>query len=224
MQFYPLLINTRGISCLLVGAGDVGARKLGSLLDTEVADILVLDPSPSSACLDLAKDPRVRLECRTFVPSDVTGRTLVFVATPDRAVNALVLKTCREQGILCNSADSPENNGFIVPATLQRGRITVSLSTQGASPALTRYLREKLEVYLDDRYTRMAELMARLRPMLVQADNDTASHATLFRQLVRSDLGDALADSCRERCVAILQELLPDSLHSRITELLYELC
>ena len=224
MQFYPLLLNTRGLSCLLVGAGEVGCRKLHALLDTEVAEILVLDPAPSPTCEALARDPRVHLERRVFVPSDITGRNLVFVATPDRTVTALVLTTCKAHGILCNSADGPEDNGFIVPATLQRGRITLSLSTQGASPALTRYLREQLEHFLDDRYTGMAELLARLRPMLVQADDNTSAHTALFRQLVRSGLGEALAGKKRDSCVAILQELLPDSLHPRITELLYELC
>ena len=224
MQFYPLLINTQGLSCLLVGAGEVGCRKLQALLNTDLADILVLDPSPTPTCEVFAQDPRVHLERRTFMDGDVIGRGLVFVATPDHALNARVLQICKEHGILCNSADAPEDNGFIVPATVQRGRITVSLSTQGASPALTRYLREQLESFLDDRYTGMAELMARLRPLLVQTDTDTSTHTALFRQLVRSELGEALADKNRDNCEAILHELLPVSLHPRITELLYELC
>ena len=224
MQFYPLLLNTRGLSCLLVGAGEVGCRKLGTLLDTEVVDILVIDPKPSPSFETLAKDPRVHLEQRTFVPNDVIDRALVFAATPDRTVNAFILQTCNAHGILCNSADAPEKNGFIVPASVQRGRISVSLSTQGASPALTRYLREQLEIFLDERYTSLAELMARLRPMLVQADDNTTSHTALFRQLVRSELGEALASKNHDSCVAILQTLLPECLHPRITELLYELC
>jgi len=224
MQYYPLLMNMTGARCLVVGAGEVGCRKLADLLTSELAEAVVLDiAAPSAVLTGLLHDARVRFEQRPFEESDVRGKTLVFAATGDHAMNSRVLAACETAGVLCNCADDPERSGFIVPSRICEGRVTVSLSTQGASPALARRMREEMTPRVRNVYAPLAELLARLRPGVLALGWETRRNTELFRHIVHSDLGEALAAGDTRRCTALLQELLPDVLRDRITELLYGL-
>ena len=166
---------------------------------------------------------RLLLLQRTFEPADIAGATLVFAATGNRSVNAAVQRACRAAGILCNCADDPEGSDFMVPASIRRSHVHVALSTSGASPALTRVMREELEAWIGDRYDALSELLSRLRPLVLAMGLETGQNTALFRRLVRSSLGDCLRRRDRDACETILKRCLPSSLHSSITELLHDL-
>lgn len=222
MHYYPLMLQTTGRSAVLVGAGEVGCRKLRDLLATSIASVLVLEPNPTAEAQTLCADPRIRLEKRGFEPLDVRNATLVFAATGSSAVNAAVVAACDEHRILCNSVDNPESGGFIVPARVVAGRVLITVSTQGASPALSRRLRSDLENFAEP-YAALGELLARLRPFVLALNEPCGQNATLFRSIAGSALCAALAEHNAPHCEALLRELLPASLHHVIAELLHEL-
>ena len=224
MRYYPVFLDLHGQRCLVVGAGEVGCRKIASLLESDPAVIHVLDVAEPSSCLQaLLEDKRIIHERRGFLPQDAEGRALVFAATSNPAANREIVDICAAKGILCNCADAPQASSFIVPAHVQQGSITLALSTQGGSPALTRRLRRELEAWLGDRFTGLAELMARLRPLVLALQHETRRNTTLFRDLVESPLADALQRRDRMACEALLKDLLPPELHPHIMELLHDL-
>lgn len=237
-MYYPLFMQLSAAHCLLVGAGAVGLRKARTLLDAHPASLLVLDiATPGAEWDELRAHPALRLETRAFTPDDVRGRSLVFACTGKRAVNAAVAHACREQGILCNCADAPEEGSFIVPATAhaalngsapcagprsQGEELMAALSTGGGSPAWAKVLREELEQWLAPRLP-MTVLLTRLRPLVLALGADTGQNTALFRTLVRSPLRHALAQRDAQVCRQLLRETLPDALHPHIPELLYGL-
>lgn len=224
MRYYPVFLDLHGQRCLVVGAGEVGCRKIASLLESDPAVIHVLDVAEPSSCLQaLLEDKRIVHERRGFLPQDAEGCALVFAATSNPAANREIADVCAAKGILCNCADAPQASSFIVPAHVQQGSITLALSTQGGSPALTRRLRRELEAWLGDRFTGLAELMARLRPLVLALQHETRRNTTLFRDLVESPLADALQRRDRTACEALLKDLLPPELHPHIMELLHDL-
>src|ERR687888_97329 len=83
---------------------------------------------------------------------DLTGHVLVFATTGEGAVSAAVAAEGRRRGFWLNAADDPEHCDFILPSVLRRGELTVAVSTGGASPALSRAVREELDVYLGENY------------------------------------------------------------------------
>ena len=225
MRYYPLLLDMSAAKCLLVGAGEVGCRKLTDLLSTDVESVLVLDiQQPSEKFSALLKDSRVSFECRPFEEKDVIGMRLVFSAASHGACSAAVLSACKKHGIPCNIADTPDKSDFIVPARVCRGKITAAISTQGGSPALATRLRQELETYIEQKFAALAEVLTRLRPIVLALQKDSKQNAELFRSIVYSPLGEALGRRDRQRCEALLQTLLPPQMHSHIGELLYELC
>lgn len=224
MHYYPLFLDLSRTHCLIVGAGDVGRRKLTTLLQSAPASVLVLDVAPPCAELAeaLAADSRVTFARRTFTPADVEGRGLVFAATGNRAANAAVAAACARRNVLCNCADAPREGNCIVPATARKGDLVAALSTGGGSPALARRLRLELESWLEPRAA-LATLLGRLRPHVLAMPGKTGQNAALFRTLAHSSLRDALDTGDRARCEALLRELLPDALHPHIPEFMHDL-
>lgn len=222
MRYYPAFLDLSGRRCLVVGAGRVGRRKLAGLLALEPgrrpAEILVLDPGLAPGA-DLPPDPVVVYVKRPFRDDDLEGRSLVFAASSDPETNARVARLSAARDIPVNCADDPAASSFIVPASASRGSLTLAVSTAGGSPALSRLLREELEAELLPRWAALAAIMERLRPLVLGLGQDSDENAPLFRALVRSDLGAALAAGDLERARAVLRELLPAELAPRIEEL-----
>lgn len=229
LPVYPLFLHTQNVRCVVVGGGEVGCRKLAELLICGIKEALVLDLHPASAELTaLLTDTRVRFEQREFQPSDLDCTpnaaflTLVFAATSNPMVNARIVTACTERQVLCNSATAPDTGGFIVPGRVQRGKLTVALSSGGASPALTRRLRQELNHFLVP-YEKLTELLARLRSPLLALGRDSGHNQRLFRAVVDSPLHLAMARGDVVHCTTLLRELLPEELHGNITELLHDL-
>lgn len=223
-MYYPLFLDLRYSRCLIVGAGRVGRRKLADVLACDPQEVLVLDPGLSEeAAKDIASDPRVRFDARSFRKEDVSGCRLVFAATSSPAVNQTVAAACRACGVLCNCADAPDRSDFLVPARICRDRLVVALSTQGAGPALAKRLRTELESRLDKGFVPLAELLARLRPTILALGMDSDRNGALFRDVAFSDLPEAFCRGDAARCEAVLRELLPPAVHPQLTELLHGL-
>ena len=220
---YPLFLSLQGQHCLVVGLGEVGLRKLLHVLASEPASVLALDTAaPSEKALLLLKNSRVRHECRACLAEDIAGKILVFAATGDKGENTRIALLCREMGVLCNCAAPPEMGNVFLPAVVRQGDITVALSTGGASPALARQWRSELHAWLVPR-RRMARLLGRLRPLLLDLPDDAGKNRTLLREMAVSPLWQWLADGDAESCRAWLTSELPTELHPRIALLLAEL-
>ncbi|UZP68349.1 bifunctional precorrin-2 dehydrogenase/sirohydrochlorin ferrochelatase [Desulfovibrio mangrovi] len=228
MRYYPTFLDMRGKRCLIVGIGDVGRRKLTSLLAANPEEVLVLDTFLFVEIADpelkeLLSHPAVTYQHRPFVSSDVQGRALVFACTGSRTVNETVARACDKRTVLCNVIDAPDEGDFIVPAHFDAGELIVAISTGGNSPALARRIRMELQEFVGNRFSRLVTLMGRLRPLVLARGAETGHNTKLFRNIVGSDLMDALQDRDRGRSETILTELLPQELHPHIGELLHEL-
>lgn len=221
MPYYPIFLDISHASCLIVGAGEVGRRKLATLLLAEPQRVVVMDTAPLP-CAQLLHDARVHFVQQAFSPACLAGHSLVFASTAKRSVNAAIAAACQQQGIWCNCADAPTEGTFIVPATASHGSLTASLSTGGASPALARKLRQELEEWLAPRSS-LATLLGRLRPFVLSLGLNTEQNTRIFRELTASDLQTALANKDAVQCETHLRALLPAALHPHIVEFLYDL-
>jgi siroheme synthase-like protein len=140
MRFgYPIVLDLTGVSVLVVGGGQIAARKAAGLLAAG-ARLTVVAPEVEP---DLAAAAAVLHE-RPYRSVDITGHQLVLTATDDPAVNAQVAIDAGHAGVWVNSADDPENCSFILPAVARRGSVVVAVGTDGSSPALARHLRDRI--------------------------------------------------------------------------------
>jgi siroheme synthase-like protein len=140
MRFgYPIVLDLTGVPVLVVGGGQIAARKASGLLEAG-ARLTVVAPVVGS---DLAAAAAMVHE-RQYLSADIIGHQLVLTATDDPTVNAQVAIDARQAGVWVNSADDPENCSFILPALARRGPVVVAVGTDGSSPALARHLRDRI--------------------------------------------------------------------------------
>lgn len=154
---YPLQMRVVDRLCVVVGAGAVGRRKIAGLLAAG-ATVRAVDPQPAAGL-----PPAVERVVRPFVDSDLDGAFLAFAATGDATVNAAVVAAARHRGIPVNCADQPAEGDFFLPAVWRRGRLSVAVATDGASPAAARLLRDALAADIDPAWGFFVELAAALR-------------------------------------------------------------
>jgi siroheme synthase-like protein len=166
---YPVVLRLTGKRCLVVGGGAVARRKVDGLVASG-ADVTVVAPEvePGLAALD-----GIRVERREYRSSDLEGCWLVVAATSDRAVQQQVFDDGERAGVWVNAADDPARCAFYLPAVLRRGPLIVAVSTQGRSPALAAWVRDRIARLLPDRLDELAEQLAGERRELQQAGVST---------------------------------------------------
>ena len=218
MRYYPLLLDLTDMRCLVIGAGEVGLRKIRGLLRCAPKMVTAVDPSPPNAELTalLARQDNFSYEQRPFAETDLDGARLVFACTSNRAVNASVGQACLKRGILCNMTDAPETGDFVLPASIARGDLTISVSTSGASPALARVIRQDLERRYGPEYEIMTRLLAEIRADLLAFGRGSDENREIFRELAISALPELIRTNDRHACLELLRAVLPTDLHPRI--------
>lgn len=221
MRYYPIFVNLESRSCLVVGAGAVGRRKIKSLLDFGAGRMTVVDTrEPDPAFKPVIERANVTFHCREFRADDLDGQFLVIACTSSEKVNREVADLCEQRGILCNIADMPEQCSFIVPATIIRGDLTVAVSTGGQSPAMAKRIRRDLQESFGEEYACLLAVMGRIRPLMLGLGMETPENTEVFRTLVNSDLLAAVKARDLDAATEILKESLPEPLHANIPELL----
>ncbi len=212
MKPYPLMMNLKKRPVLVVGGGRVAVRKVRSLLDAEAA-VTVIAPACDPDLEALAENGEIVLMKRRFDVAafeEIDRPTLVFGTTDDRDVNVEVYRAAEELNIPCNIADVPDLCTFIVPAVVNRGDLTIAVSTGGASPALARRIREDLETRFGPEYAAMTRLMRDVRADILAAGGSSDDNRSVFMKLVDSGLLEALANRDREAVIERLRELTPE--------------
>ncbi len=143
-NFYPVFLNLTGRRCVIIGGGLIAEGKITKLLDSG-AKISVISPDATQTIHSLAERGDIEFELRKYQAGDLNGAFLAIAATNDRVVNQEIFEEAEKLGILLNAVDDPPRCSFIAPSIVQRGPVTVAISTGGASPALARKLRETLD-------------------------------------------------------------------------------
>ncbi|HEX5946528.1 MAG TPA: bifunctional precorrin-2 dehydrogenase/sirohydrochlorin ferrochelatase [Acidimicrobiales bacterium] len=166
---YPVNLLLTGRSCLVVGGGRVAVGKVRGLVEAG-AHVTVVAPEVDDRILAMAAVGApdggrgvVVVERRAYRRGEVAGHRLVIAATGDPAVNQRVYDDGEAAGVWVNSADDPERCSLILPARVRQGRLTVTVSTAGHSPAVASWLRARLADELGPEYDDLIGLLSEAR-------------------------------------------------------------
>lgn len=162
MENLPIFMNLKDRPALVVGGGTVAARK-AELLLLAGAEVTVIAPRVRNEMQRMIEAGRVTWREQVFGPGVVRGFRIVIAATDNDAVNRLVFDECERHAIPVNVADQPELCSFILPSIVERGPITIAVSTGGRSPILARLLKARLETLIPAGFGVLADLLGRYR-------------------------------------------------------------
>ena len=162
MTYYPIFLELKDRSCLVVGGGEIAQRKVEGLV-AGGATVTVIAPKLTRELQHMLADGEINCVQREYEEGDLEGYDMCMVATDDGAVNAQVFAEGRRQRVWVNASDDPDNCDFILPSVMRRGSITIAASTGGGSPALARRLREELQAFFTEEMPALADLLGEVR-------------------------------------------------------------
>jgi len=191
--FYPLFLDLRGRSVLVVGGGTIAGRKVEALLDAGAAVTLVA-PDVTSSLMHLADSNTIQLRLRKFIEADLDGMVLVISATDDRAAQEQIAGAARARNILINTVDIPDLCDFIVPAIVRKGDLAVAISTSGKSPTLAAALRTKLESVITEDAARAVRVLGEVREEVHSRFADPDRRKEAFESIVASGILDWISE------------------------------
>ncbi len=207
MAYYPAFLDLRGRLVLVVGGGQVAARKVSSLLAAG-ARVRLVAPHLGDECAELARRPEVEHLPRGFQPRDLQGVWLAVSATDRPEVNRAVARAAEAEGVFVNVVDVPELCSFIVPAVVRRGELALAVSTGGAAPAVARRLRRRLEEEFGPAWEPYLRLLRALRRRLLAEVDDPAARRERFHALAESELRERVAEGDAAGVDAVLARVL----------------
>jgi siroheme synthase-like protein len=152
---FPLVVDLVNRRVIVVGAGKVGAHKARQLLEAGAQVTVITDQVVG----DLPEGI-VETILRPYRGGDLLGAFLVVSATGDPTTNDQISQEARERNIWLNVVDDPQRSDFYFTAVHRDGDVSVSVSTEGSSPALAQWIRDAIRVALPKN---LAEVARRLR-------------------------------------------------------------
>ena len=209
MRYYPIFLKVENRTCLVVGGGEVGARKVKTLLSCG-ASVAVVSPELVEWLEEKVQEDVVTLVGKAYEENQLEGCFLVVAATDDLELNRRIAGDAERRGLLCNVVDYPQEGNFILPALIQRGALAVAISTSGKSPALAHQIREDLEQRFGVEYADFLEIMGAVRNRLLRESPDSRANKEKFDGLVKSELLELV----RRRDVAAVDSILQKVLGS----------
>jgi siroheme synthase-like protein len=187
------MLNLEGRGCVVVGGGEVAARKVHSLLAAG-AWVRVISPVLNPDLEQLVAENAITVRRAAYAPGSLFDLhlVLVFAATDSPSLNQRIAEEARALGALVEIVSSGADSDFQNMATFQRGPITIGISTGGASPALAQHLRVRLEKTIGEEYAVLAKWLEEARPAVRNRIPTSADRAALWHRILDSSILEEL--------------------------------
>ncbi len=207
MDYFPVFLKLKDQPCLVVGAGEIAARKI-ELLARAGAKITVIAREISPTVLSLQATHNLTLLQKSFSPADLGEFRLVVSATDNTETNCLVAETATKQNIPVNVVDNPELCSFIFPAIIDRSPIIAAVSSGGAAPVLARLLRAKIETVIPPAYGRLAGMADQFRDKVKQHIQQPAQRRIFWENVLQGSVAELVFSGKEQEAEQQLEQTL----------------
>ena len=182
--YYPAFLNLKGKKTVVIGGGKVAERKILALLKAG-ADVTVISPKITKRIAGEKLKGSLKHIPRQYRKGDVKNTFLVIAATDSEEINQ---KVSEDATCLVNVVDTPSLCNFIVPSVLQRGPLTIAVSTGGISPALSKSIRKELEKLYGPEFTEYLRLLETIRKRAMKEIQNKKSRADFLKSLASEEI------------------------------------
>ena len=207
MDYFPIFLSLKKEPCLVVGGGEIAARKI-TLLTKAGAEITVIAPYISTAVTAIRENYPLHFRRRPFKQDDVKDFKLVVSATNQEDVNQQVAAAARQYNTLVNVVDNPQLCSFIFPAIIDRSPLIAAVSSGGSAPVLARLLRAKLESQIPAAYGRLAQLAGKYRNPVKEHIYKPAQRKIFWEQVFQGTIAELIFSGKDRQAEAQLQHLI----------------
>ncbi|HHM05042.1 MAG TPA: uroporphyrinogen-III C-methyltransferase [Gammaproteobacteria bacterium] len=210
MNLLPLFHKLKRRRCLVVGGGEVAARKVGLLLQAG-AQVTVVAPALVHNLQERLDEQGITHIRRAFADQDLANVHLVVAATNDRQTNRRVFELAETQGIPVNVVDQPDLCTFFFPSIIDRSPVVAAVSSGGTAPVLARHLRARLETLIPASYGRLAGVAAGFREQVKTRLKSTAGRRRFWEQALTGHIAELAFSGRTDAAKRALQQALDDA-------------
>lgn len=191
MKYYPAFINLINKKVIVVGGGGVAARKVLSLTKAG-ASVTVISPELTAGLARLKAEGKIRHKKRTYQKGDLRGAFVVIAATSSEETNR---KVAQDAEHLINVTSIPAEGNFIVPSMIKRGPLMIAISTEGASPAVSKAIRKEIEKNYDREFIRYLRFVELVRKKAMKMISDSKKREKFLKYLASEPIVDTLRNN-----------------------------
>ncbi|MCC5797408.1 MAG: uroporphyrinogen-III C-methyltransferase [Methylophaga sp.] len=214
MDYLPIFIDLKDRQCVVVGGGEIAARKAALLLKAQ-AKVTIIAPDIAEPTRQMLVDSqwagRVFWLKAVFDKHHLYQQRIVIAATDDNEVNLAVYRAARAKGLLVNVADEPELCDFILASILDRSPIVIAVSSGGQSPILARNLRARLETLIPPAYSRLGDLVGRYREAVKDKFSQLAQRRRFWESVLEGPVADHMLAGREELAEQTLKTLIDNT-------------
>ena len=207
MDFLPIFFDIKQKPCLVVGGGEVAARKVSLLLKAQAA-VTVVSPDLSHELADWLEEGKLTHVARGFEDADMEQPVLAIAATDNREVNQRVSKLAQDRSIPVNVVDDPSLGSFITPSIVDRSPVQIAISTGGSSPVLARMIRTKLEGCIPAAYGRLGALVSDFREKVKAKFTNVDQRRAFWESILESTVADRVYSGHEDEAAEELQKAI----------------
>ena len=209
--FYPILINLQRFPCLVIGGGQVAFRKIQSLLLYDVK-ITILSPKICKPLKALIKKNKIDVIPKPYSKEYIKNYKIIFSATNKHEVNEQVFSDCKTDNKLLNVVDVPELCDFILPAVVQRGDLTISVSSQGRAPFFAKEMKNKIDHLFPSYYEDIIDLAGNFRSIILKNKklNSPKIKEKAFTKFFMTDWTKVLKNEGKKKAKENMQNIIKE--------------
>ncbi|HLS43775.1 MAG TPA: siroheme synthase CysG [Paenalcaligenes sp.] len=207
MALFPLFANLEGRPVLVVGGGEIAARKI-HLLQNAGAIIKVVAKRVNATIDELAQQGQLQVRLGAYEESDLNNIWLVVAATDDLDLNTQIAAHADARRLFSNVVDNAGLSSFQVPAIVDRSPVTIAISSSGAAPMVARRVRAQIETMVDHSIGAIAELAQRYRNRIKQKLPALAPRRAFYDWVLDGPVAEAVKAQQPEQAEALLNEAL----------------
>ena len=184
----PIMLNLTNKNVIIIGGGKIAERRITTLLNSN-ASITVISPQVTPKIKRYIENKKVKWVNRPFTPNDLHEAFLVVVATDDTVINELVVENAPTNALI-NVVEDAKQGNIQFPANFKRGKLTIAVSTDGASPILTKRIKDKLEAEYDENYEYYLDFLYEARALVKKSNLTKEEKREVLKELVTDNFFD----------------------------------
>ncbi|PTH48768.1 NAD(P)-binding protein [Staphylococcus arlettae] len=178
MAYMPILLDLTNKSIVIIGGGAIAERRVNKLMQFD-AYITVMSPTLTAKLQKLYEQQQIQWLAQDYSIHQLPPAALVVVATNNKAVNRMVKQELPQQTLL-NMASDSEQGDVVFPGILKRGKLSISVSTSGASPKLTTAILAELQQQFPPDYEQYVDFLYTCRQQIKQSNISHAEQQKLL--------------------------------------------
>jgi len=186
-KFYPMMMDLKGRPTLVVGGGDVAARKIEMLVSCG-SKVKVVAPQIDASLNHLIDSGEVTHIKEKYQTKHLESAVLVIASTDNEEVNKKVFDDAETKQIPVNVVDVPPLCRFIVPSIVEEGDLLIAISTSGKSPAMSKRIRKELQQKFGAEYGTALTVMGKVRELAKAQLSNLDERMRILSKIANSDI------------------------------------